>query len=120
MLQVALIPYNDERLRPRYTKCKILLALIVCAVIIGVSVYIFLPGKVIVKTTNITIVNASIASPRNYMTMFDLYGGRTDENDRSNMTWKVDVTVENRNRYLSITVNELKVDLKWNVSFLKS
>jgi len=111
---VALIPYSDERLKPRFTKCKILFALLVCAVLLSVSTYIFLPGKVIVTTTNLTILNASVADYNENLYSFDIL--KSTKDSRSNITWKVDVTVENRNRFLSITVNKLQVDLKWDVN----
>lgn len=104
---MALIPYTDERLQPRYTKCKIMFALLVCAVIIGIATYIFLPGKVMVKATNMTIVNASIVD------------GGAGIGNFSKVTWRIGIEVENKNRFLPITVSQLNISLKaWDVSFL--
>ena len=86
--------------------------------LLSVSTYIFLPGKVIVTTTNLTILNASVADYNENLYSFDIL--KSTKDSRSNITWKVDVTVENRNRFLSITVNKLQVDLKWDVSFWRN
>ena len=112
-----MIPYSDERLKPRRTKSKIAFSLFLCSIIIGVMTYIFLPGKVIVTTTNMTIVSASIVDNRAPTNEHGIYSIDKPVN-RSKITWMVGVNVINKNRFLPITVNELKLNLTWNVSIL--
>ncbi|KAL5265152.1 hypothetical protein ACHWQZ_G006036 [Mnemiopsis leidyi] len=111
---VALIPYSDERLKPRHTKCKISLALLLCSIIIGTMTYIFLPGKVIVTTTNMTIVSASIVDNTALTSDLGIYMTAAKPVNKSKITWLVGVNVINENRILPITVNELKLNLTWN------
>lgn len=101
---VALIPYNDERLKPRWTKVKILLALLICGIIIGALTYIFFPGHVAVTSTNAEIVNATIVE-------ID-WINPANNSGKSQIFWKVDITVENQNRVLTINIDKLDVYLR--------
>ena len=106
--QVALIPYNDERLKPRRTKMKILCALLICGFVLGLLTYMFLPGDVVVVPIDARIVNASIAQT-NWVLENKHWG-------TSQIYWKVNITVQNHNRVLTITVDMLNVLLKIDVS----
>ena len=64
-----------------------------------------------------TIVSASIADNRAPTNELGIY--RIDKPvNISKITWLVGVNVINKNRFLPITVNELKLNLTWNVSIL--
>ena len=78
--------------------------------------YIFLPGKVIVTTTNMTIVSASIVDNTDLTSDLGIYMTAAKPVNKSKITWLVGVNVINENRILPITVNELKLNLTWNVS----
>ena len=55
-LQVALIPYSDERLQPRHTTLKITVALVITAIIIGCLFFVFFPRHAGAVSTGTVIV----------------------------------------------------------------
>ncbi|XP_078486570.1 transmembrane protein 106B isoform X1 [Ciona intestinalis] len=50
---VALIPYNDQRLKPRRTKCYVVLAIIICLIACGLTLFFLLPRAVTIKEDGI-------------------------------------------------------------------
>ena len=87
---------------------KILLALLICGIIIGALTYIFFPGHVAVTSTNAEIVNATIVE-------ID-WINPANNSGKSQIFWKVDITVENQNRVLTINIDKLDVYLRIDVS----
>ena len=102
-----MIPYNDERLRPKRTKTKVIAALVVCAMLLAACTYVFLPGRVEIKSTQLRIARANITAP----------GPTTLEAgvDGSSIVWQVDVVVQNHNRFLPIKVDSVKILIELDV-----
>ncbi|XP_063964939.1 transmembrane protein 106B-like isoform X1 [Lytechinus pictus] len=57
---VALIPYNDERLKPRRTWCYVILSILVCAIIAGVLCGFLIPKEVILSVDEVETVDIHI------------------------------------------------------------
>lgn len=57
---VALIPYRDERLKPRRTKLYVAITVVVCAVISGLLLFFLLPRSVTVNLSQPHVLNYSV------------------------------------------------------------
>ncbi|XP_067992755.1 LOW QUALITY PROTEIN: transmembrane protein 106C-like, partial [Melanerpes formicivorus] len=53
---VALIPYSDQRLRPRRTKLYVLLSVLLCLLLSGLVVFFLFPHSVLVEDDGIKVV----------------------------------------------------------------
>ncbi|XP_069735702.1 transmembrane protein 106C isoform X2 [Phaenicophaeus curvirostris] len=57
---VALIPYSDQRLRPRRTKLYVLLSVLLCLLVSGLVVFFLFPHSVVVEDDGIKVVHATL------------------------------------------------------------
>ncbi|NXM74452.1 T106C protein, partial [Serilophus lunatus] len=53
---VALIPYSDQRLRPRRTKLYVLLSVLLCLLVSGLVVFFLFPHPVLVEDDGVKVV----------------------------------------------------------------
>ncbi|XP_054859576.1 transmembrane protein 106C [Eublepharis macularius] len=53
---VALIPYHDQRLKPRRTKCYVLVSVLLCLLASGLVVFFLFPHSVLVEDNGIKVV----------------------------------------------------------------
>jgi len=90
---VALIPYTDDRLNPSKTKQYVVLAVVVCLILSGLSLFFVLPRSTSLSDTHIT--NTSIFIPENENTAY------------INVTHKFKVT---NNNYFSVKLKNISVE----------
>lgn len=57
---VALIPYNDDRLKPSKTKQYVILAVVLCLVVSGLCLFFVLPRSILISPNTITNYTVSI------------------------------------------------------------
>ncbi|XP_060059425.1 transmembrane protein 106A isoform X6 [Erinaceus europaeus] len=87
---VALIPYGDQRLKPRHTKLSVFLAVLLCLLTSSLIVFFLFPRSVVVQPAglNSSIVTFDEADIHLNITMFYAVSNRIwDENTYKICTW---------------------------------
>lgn len=105
---VALIPVKDERLKPKRTKLKIAIAIILTLLICGVTLYFLFPRSPTIRLVSITQYNASIPDTGDAYILFKNHYAVKNENFVS-----VDLTS------ISLTVTHQKVQVAGPDPFYK-
>ncbi|KAL5265150.1 hypothetical protein ACHWQZ_G006035 [Mnemiopsis leidyi] len=78
---VALIPYSDERLQPRYTTLKITVALVITAIIIGCLFFVFFPRHAGAVSSGLEIISGNVYNDPQHATSLILQDNVTITND---------------------------------------
>ncbi|KAM9308811.1 transmembrane protein 106B [Gastrophryne carolinensis] len=66
---VALIPYSDQRLRPRRTKLYVIISVIVCLLLCGLAVFFLFPRSIDIQYVGVksVVVTYDVSGPTVYM-----------------------------------------------------
>nr|KAF6459396.1 transmembrane protein 106A [Rousettus aegyptiacus] len=87
---VALIPYGDQRLKPRHTKLSVFLAVLVCLVISSLSVFFLFPRSITVQPAGLNSSSVAFDKADIHLNITMVYAVANriwDENTYKICTW---------------------------------